>query len=152
QILCFNVKVPKAIQSKADGLGVRIHEQNVIYRLIEEVTAELTSKLKPHIEIKVLAEIELRSVFNITGKNKSITKVAGCRVNSGTLKRSSKVRVVRGKDTVYTGTLSSLKHVKQDISEASKGSECGLSFQNWEKFEEGDKVEAYEETEIPRFL
>ncbi|KAM9896307.1 hypothetical protein OXX79_007548 [Metschnikowia pulcherrima] len=152
QILCFNVKVPKAIQSKADGLGVRIHEQNVIYRLIEEVTAELTSKLKPHIEIKVLAEIELRSVFNITGKNKSITKVAGCRVNSGTLKRSSKVRVVRGKDIVYTGTLSSLKHVKQDISEASKGSECGLSFQNWEKFEEGDKVEAYEETEIPRFL
>ncbi|OBA20163.1 initiation factor 2 [Metschnikowia bicuspidata var. bicuspidata NRRL YB-4993] len=152
QILCFNVKVPKPILAKADNLSVKIHEQNVIYRLIEEVTAELTSKLKPHIEIKVLADIELRNVFNITGKNKTMTKVAGCKVNSGILKRSSKVRVVRKKDVIYSGTLSSLKHVKQDISEAAKGSECGLSFQNWEKFEEGDKIEAYEEIEIPRFL
>lgn len=53
---------------------------------------------------------------------------------------------------VYSGALSSLKHVKQDISEAKKGTECGLAFTNWDKFEEGDKIEAYEEHEIPRYL
>lgn len=152
QILCFNVSVPKAIQNKADRLGVSMAEHNVIYRLIEEVTAALTSKLKPHIEIKVHASANLRNVFNITGKNKTTVKVAGCKVASGTLKKSSKVRVLRGEEIIYTGYLSSLKFVKQDISEAAKGAECGLAFDNWNKFEEGDVVEAYEEIEIPRYL
>lgn len=152
QILCFNIKVPKQIQSKADRSGVKLHDYNVIYRLIEGVTAELTSRLKPHIEIKVLAKIDLVNVFKISGRNKSTTKVAGCKVNSGILKRSSKIRVLRGDSTIYTGTLSSLKYVRQDISEATKGQECGLAFHNWDKFEEGDIIEAYEEIEIPGHL
>lgn len=151
-ILCFNVKVPKPIQAKADRMSVLVHEQNVIYRLIEEVTNQLTAQLKPHIEIKVLAEVELRTVFKITGKNRNVVKVAGCKVASGTLKRSGKVRVLRQKEVVYTGSLLSLKHVKEDISEATKGFECGLAFDGWDKFEEGDVVEAYEEIEIPRYL
>lgn len=152
QILCFNVKVPKAIQSRAGKLGVDVHEHNVIYRLIEGVTKELTSRLKPHIEVKVVAEIDLRSIFSITAKNKTHYKIAGCKVLSGVLKRASKVRVLRKGEIVHTGTLSSLKHVKQDITEATKGFECGLSFEGWDKFEEGDRIEAYEETEIPRYL
>lgn len=152
KILCFNMKVPKVVQNKADKLGVSIHEHNIIYRVIEEVTAELTSKLKPHIEIKVLAEIELKNVFKITTKNKSIIKIGGCKVSTGTLKRASKVRVLRKGEVVFSGHLLSLKHVKQDISEATKGTECGIAFENWDKFEEGDVVEAYEEIEVPRYL
>lgn len=152
KILCFNTKIPKAVQSKADKLGVQMNEHNIIYRLIEEVTQELTAKLKPHIEIKVLSEVELRSVFKITTKNKSTIKIGGCKVMSGTLKRASKVRVMRKGEIVFSGNLSSLKHVKQDISEAAKGLECGIAFENWDKFEEGDVVEAFEEIEIPRYL
>lgn len=152
EILCFNVKVPKAIQAKADRAGVVVHEHNIIYRLIEGVTETLTSKLAPHIEIKVLAEVDVKSVFKITGKNKSTYKIAGCKVTTGNLKRAYKVRVMRKGEQVFTGQLSSLKHVKLDVSEAKKGTECGLSFENWDKFEEGDKVEAIEEIEIPRFL
>ena len=152
EILCFNVKVPKTIQAKADRIGVNLQEHNIIYRLIEGVTEKLTSKLAPHIEIKVLAEIEIKNVFKITGKNKSTFKIAGCKVASGNLKRANKVRVMRKGEEVFNGHLSSLKHVKQDVSEAKKGTECGLSFENWDKFEEGDKVEAFEEIEVPRFL
>lgn len=151
-ILSFNVKVPRLIHLKAERAGVKVVEDNVIYRLIEHVTEELTSKLKPHIEIKILAEADIKTVLQITGKNKTQVKVAGCKVNVGNLKRSAKVRVVRGEEVVYSGALSSLKHVKQDISEAKKGTECGLAFTNWDKFEEGDKIEAYEEHEIPRYL
>lgn len=152
KILCFNTKIPKNVQTKADKLGVRVAEHNIIYRLIEEVTGELTAKLKPHIEVKVLAEAELKNVFKITTKNKSTIKIGGCKVVTGTLKRSLKVRVKRNGEIVHSGHLSSLKHVKQDISEATKGSECGISFENWDKFEENDVVEAYEETEVPRYL
>lgn len=152
KILCFNVKTPKQIQGKADQTGVSITEHNIIYRLIEEVTDELTSRLKPHIELKTIAGVDIKGVFTITGRNKSKTKVAGCKVSNGVIKRSSKIRVLRKEETIYTGTLSSLKHVKDDITEAKKGSECGLSFENWDKFEEGDKVEVYEEVVHPRYL
>lgn len=152
QILCFNVKVPKAILAEANQLKVNILEQNIIYRLIEHVTDDLTSRLKPHIDIKVLAELEVRAVYDITAKNKSIIKIAGCKVNNGILKRSSNVRVKRKGKIVYTGELSSLKHLKDDVNEVKKGLECGLQFEKWGKFEAGDMVEAYEEVEVPRFL
>lgn len=151
-ILCFNLKVPKNIHTKADALGVSITEHNVIYRLIEGVTSELTSKLKPHIEIKVVGEVDLKDIFNITGKNKSVFKIGGCKVVSGTLKRGLKVRVLRKGQEIFSGKLSSLKQVKDDIAEVKRGAECGLSFEGWDKFEPGDKVEAFEEVEIPRYL
>lgn len=152
QVLCFNIKVPKAIKAKAERMGVAVHEENVIYRLIESVTAELTLRLKPLIETKVTAEAEIRDVFQITGKNKVLYKIAGCKVTSGVIKLSLKVRVRRGSEVVFSGTMSSLKHVKKDISEATKGFECGMSFEKWDKFEAGDVVESYEETEVPRYL
>lgn len=152
QILCFNVKVPKGIQGEASQLKVKILEQNIIYRLIESVTNDLTSRLKPHIEIKVLAELNVRAVYDITAKNKQIIKIAGCKVENGILKRASKVRVKRNKEIIFTGELSNLKHLKDDVAEVKKGLECGIQFDGWSKFEAGDIVEAYEEIEIPRFL
>lgn len=41
--------------------------------------------------------------------------------------------------------LSSLKNVKKDVTEMRKGSECGMAFEGWEGFREGDMVQCYEE-------
>lgn len=151
-ILCFNMKTPKQILAKADRAGVAIQEHNVIYHLIEQVTEKLTSLLPPRIEVKIVAEVEIKDVFTITSKSKSKLKIAGCKVTTGLLKRSSKVRVIRGGKLIYTGTLSSLKHVKDDISEAKKGNECGIGFDGWDKFQQGDRIEAYEEITHQRYL
>lgn len=151
-ILCFNIKTPKQILAKADRAGVKIQEHNVIYHLIEEVTDKLTSLLEPRIEIKVVAEVDIKDVFTITSKSKSKLKVAGCKVASGILKRSAKVRVIRNGKEVYNGTLSSLKFVKEDIADAKKGNECGVGFDNWDKFQQGDRIEAYEEISHQRYL
>ena len=51
-----------------------------------------------------------------------------------------------------SGTLSSLKHIKKDVSEMRKGSECGMAFQHWEEFLEGDLVQCYEEKREKRTL
>lgn len=152
KILCFNVKIPKLTQAKADKNNVEIKEYNIIYRLIEDVTSELTSHLKPHIELKTLGEVEIKDVFTITSKTKLKFKIAGCKVTSGNIKRSSKIKVLRGKEVIFEGTLSSLKHVKDDIAEAKKGNECGISLDNWDKFQSGDKIQVYEEITHPRYL
>lgn len=45
------------------------------------------------------------------------------------------------------GSVDTLRHIKKDITEARKGSECGLSVDNFSRFQEGDKIQSYEETE-----
>ncbi|MCH0628576.1 translation initiation factor IF-2 [Kocuria palustris] len=151
-IFTFNIATPKAIALRAEQDGVKISEHNIIYRLIEEVTEELQLHLAPTVEIKVLAQASIKGVFELGGKNKKTVKVAGCKVNKGAIKRTLDVRVVRNGDVIYEGHLSSLKHVKDDIEEAKKGNECGLSFKNWDDFKEGDVVEVYEKIEHKRYL
>lgn len=51
-----------------------------------------------------------------------------------------------------TGSLSSLKNVKKDITEARKGMECGLGFEGWTAFKVGDQVQHYEEKSERRKL
>lgn len=152
QILCFNMKVNKDIQSKASKKNVEIKEHNVIYHLIEDVTKCLTDKLTPRIEHKTLAEVDVRDVFTITGKNKSKYKIAGCKVSTGIIKRTSQVMVERNGAEVFKGKLSSLKHVKDDVNEVKKGTECGVAFEGWDGFQTGDIIKVYEEIVHPRYL
>lgn len=43
-------------------------------------------------------------------------------------------------------------HVKKDVMEMRKGSECGLSFENWSAFQVGDQLQTYEEVSEKRTL
>lgn len=54
--------------------------------------------------------------------------------------------------TRFAGKLSSLKHVKKDVDEMRKGSECGMSFEKWEDFRPGDTIQTYEEIVEKRAL
>ena len=45
---------------------------------------------------------------------------------------------------VFEGELHSLRNVKQDVREMFAGQDCGIKFQGWEDFAEGDVVEAYD--------
>ena len=54
--------------------------------------------------------------------------------------------------TEIIGTISSLKNVKKDVQEMRKGTECGMGFEGWERFEVGDQVQTYEEVSERRKL
>ena len=83
---------------------------------------------------------------------KQKVKIAGCKVTTGSIKSSSQVKVLRNGQEVYCGKLSSLKHVKDDITEATKGKDCGIAFEKWQDFEAGDKIQVYEEILHKRYL
>lgn len=152
-ILLFNLNLPKDIDNKAYQRQVPIQQHSVIYHLIESVTEELSSRLKPTIELRTLSETEIKEIFEIKARRKKIIKIAGCRVINGVITRSSQIRVLRnGDEEVYRGKLETLKHLKDDVVEVKKGRECGLSFEGWEDFKQGDVVECFEEKEIPRYL
>ena len=153
EILCFNLEnLPNDIINNKHGVVVK--KFNVIYKLIEIVVETLENNMKKIFEKNIVATVDIKDIFEFTMKKK-LVKIAGCKVSNGQITRNSKVQVIRGenKDVVYDGTLSSIKHGKDDISTASKGRECGITFNdNFEEFKAGDKIQVYEEVEVPRHL
>ncbi|ODQ82152.1 hypothetical protein BABINDRAFT_170666 [Babjeviella inositovora NRRL Y-12698] len=151
-ILAFNIDTPKDIERKAFTAGVDIKSHNIIYHLIEEVTEILTSNLAPEVQTRFLGEAEIKAIFEVTGKKKQKTFIAGCKIANGSIKRNQAVKIFRGEKEVYSGLLSSLKQGKNEETEIKKGSECGMAFEAFEGFKEGDVVKPFELVEVKRFL
>nr|GCF01201.1 translation initiation factor IF-2 [Zygosaccharomyces mellis] len=151
KVLCFNLgSMPSEVINNRKGVDVR--QYNVIYKLIEDVIQILTDNLEPVYETKHVAQIDVREIFEFTLKKKVI-KIAGCRVESGKISRNSAVQILRGDQVVFDGKLATLKQGKNDSLEVSKGSECGITFENgFEGYEAGDKIMVYERQRVPRYL
>lgn len=78
-------------------------------------------------------------VFDI-GK---VGKVAGCEVTEGLVRRGGTVRILRGTEIIFKGSLKTLRSVKSDVQEMKQGQDCGMSFAGFEDFLEGDVIECY---------
>ena len=53
---------------------------------------------------------------------------------------------------VVLGSLDTLKQLKKDVTEVRKGTECGLSFEDFEDICEGDVIQIFERIEKPGVL
>ena len=62
----------------------------------------------------------------------------------------SKVRIYNGEELIHEGELASLKRFKDDAKEVAAGYECGLVFDKFNDFAEGNTVEFYCLEEVPR--
>ncbi|AOW02050.1 hypothetical protein B0I72DRAFT_135640 [Yarrowia lipolytica] len=150
-LLLFNVKPTRDVILKARQAGVPIIEQTIIYRVIEHVTEHVTSLLPKIIRDKEIASAQVKDIFEISIAKKKV-KIAGCRVTMGPLRRSHTVKVMRDGEEVFRGTVSSLKHNKDDVTEMAKGQECGIALEKWDELESGDIIIAVEDEEVPRYL
>ncbi|USW59114.1 Putative small GTP-binding protein [Septoria linicola] len=151
-IIAFNLPPDPQMQGKAESQGVKILENNIIYRVLDDVKAVLEDKLPPVISQRVLGEAEVGAAFEISVGGRKKLKIAGCKVRNGMIGKGARVRITRGSEKVYDGLITSLKNVKKDVTEMRKGTECGMGFQDWEGFEVGDQVQTYEEISEKRKL
>jgi translation initiation factor IF-2 len=104
--------------------------------------------LKPDTKEEVIANVEVRNVFKISRSG----VVAGCYVQSGTVKRQASVNVIRNDTVIYTGKIAGLRRFKDDVKEVASGYECGISIDGFEDVQVGDELEAFEIVEIARKL
>ena len=147
-IIGFQVRPSAEARRMAEKLGIDIRLYSIIYDAIDEVKDAMTGMLSPEIKEEVIGSCEIRQVFKIS----KVGTIAGCYVTDGKITRSAKIRLIRDGIVIYTGALSSLKRIKDDVKEVSKGYECGLSINNYDNLNEGDIIEAFEEKEVSRTL
>ncbi|KAJ5585134.1 Translation initiation factor IF-2 [Penicillium hispanicum] len=151
-VISFNMPIDPAMVHMAEQERVKIMDHNIIYKLMDDVKEVLSEQLPPTITKRVTGEAQIQQVFEITVKGREKTAIAGCRVRNGLINRTRKVRVIRGDETIYDGSIVSLKNVKKDVTEMRKDTECGINFEDWTGFVVGDHVQCYEEIHEKRFL
>ncbi|MEE6474323.1 hypothetical protein FKM82_010347 [Ascaphus truei] len=143
----FNVNSNKALQQLAAKKEVTVKLHRVIYHLVEDLKEELSSKLSPLIEEIVKGEASVLATFDVTAGKKKV-EVAGCRVQKGILDKKLKFKLVRNKDVIWEGSLTTLKHHKDDVQTVKTGVECGLSLDKDVDLKVGDEIICFEEKEV----
>ncbi|TKC40354.1 hypothetical protein EI555_007911, partial [Monodon monoceros] len=144
----FNVNAGNVIQQSAAKKGVKIKLHKIIYRLIEDLQEELSSRLPCIVEEHTIGEASILATFSITEGKKKVP-VAGCRVQKGQLEKQKKFKLIRNGHVIWKGSLISLKHHKDDISVIKTGMDCGLSLDEEKiEFKVGDDIVCYEEKEV----
>ncbi|XP_036190432.1 translation initiation factor IF-2, mitochondrial isoform X5 [Myotis myotis] len=144
----FNVNAGKVIQESAAKKGVKIKLHKIIYRLVEDLQEELSSRLPCTVEEHTVGEASILATFSITEGKKKVP-VAGCRVQKGQLEKQKKFKLIRNGDIIWKGSLTSLKHHKDDVSVIKTGMDCGLSLdEEMIEFKVGDRIVCYEENEV----
>jgi translation initiation factor IF-2 len=108
-LINFNTTVDPNIAQLAAHAKVSILDHNIIYRLVDDVKAELSKHLSPLVTQRVLGEAEIAEIFQITIKGRQQKPIAGSKVRNGTISKNAKVRVLRGGEKVFDGMSQSLK-------------------------------------------
>jgi translation initiation factor IF-2 len=50
------------------------------------------------------------------------------------------------------GRLDTFRHLKDDITEASKGTECGINLESFGDLKQDDVIQVYSDIELPKVL
>jgi translation initiation factor IF-2 len=138
-VVGFNVQADAAARRLAESQGVSIRLYEIIYRLTEDVEKALKGMLAPEEVETVIGHAEVRAVFHIS----KLGNIAGCRVTDGEIRRNARARLRRNKDVIYEGSISSLKHLQEDVREMRAGFDCGIAVKGFNDYAVGDILEAF---------
>lgn len=143
-IIAFNVRADSAVRDMARKMNVDIRYHSVVYRITDEIKEILSGKLAPEKHENFIGYADVIALFTV-GKG---TRVAGCRVSEGVIKKSALVRLLRNNVVIYDGKIGELRREKNEVNEVSNGVEFGMSFDKYNDLKEGDRVECYEVQEV----
>jgi translation initiation factor IF-2 len=148
-LLGFNVRASRQARDLAEREGVEIRYYAIIYDLLDDIKGVLSGMLAPLQRETFLGNAEVLQVFDIT----KVGKVAGCRVTEGTVRKGSRVRIVReGVVVLELGVLQTLKRFKDEVNEVTAGQECGMAFQGFQDIKPADLIECFNLEEVKRSL
>lgn len=119
-VIGFNIKIKPEIAKLARTEKVLVKNYGLIYELIDEIKDVLEGKTLA-LQEEVLGMAKVIAAFPFEK-----TKVMGVKVIDGRVAKGDKVRLVRDDKTIGETVVSSLRHGKDQVSKAEKGSEAGV--------------------------
>ncbi|MBN2087621.1 translation initiation factor IF-2 [Candidatus Peregrinibacteria bacterium] len=144
----FHISPTAHVKKIGEREGIEVKNYTIIYKLIEDVKAIISGMMAPEIKVVELGNIEIKEIF----LNKKSWVIAGGKVTKGTVESKSMARVTRKGELLFETELESLKHVKEDVSELEKGSDCGVKIKTPVPVEPGDVLEVFKIEKIERSL
>lgn len=147
-IIGFHTQIESHAEQIVKQLGVHVRLHDIIYHAVDDAKVLMAGMLD-----KIALETEKgKAIVKAIFKSSQTGMIAGCQVTEGTIHRSNHLRLRRGEEIVWKGTISSLKRVKEDVREVQKGLECGILLNNFSDVLVEDILEAYEITYITQEL
>ncbi|WP_080674718.1 translation initiation factor IF-2 [Tropheryma whipplei] len=146
-VIGFNVRPDRKARDRAAREGVDVRFYSVIYDAIEDIEKSLKGLLKPELEERKLGLAIVKEVFH----SSRVGTIAGCSVESGSITRNAKARLIRdGVVVVSDLTVTSLRRFKDDVTEVKSGFECGVGLGSCDDIRIGDEIETIQIVEKPR--
>jgi translation initiation factor IF-2 len=146
-VIGFNVRPAGKSSALAEENKVEIRLYSIIYNAVDDVKGAMEGLLPPTLVERSNGKAEVRQVFKV--KN---VAVAGCYVVGGIIKRSAKMRLLRGTEVLWEGKVAALKRFKDDVKDVAEGFECGISLDGFNDMKELDIIECYEIDEVKQKL
>ena len=148
-IIGFNVVADEHVAKMAETKGVDIRFYNIIYRITEDLQKSMVGLLEPEEQEKTLGRAVVRTTFKVS----KVGTIAGCYVNDGVVKKNARIRLIRDNIVIRDNmSIESLKHFKDDVSEAKAGTECGIKIARFDDVKTDDVFELYEILKVARTL
>ena len=162
-IFTFNLPtpLPPQITKKLQSMEVKCFHHRIIYDFVDGLKEQMLSAL-PTLRIPtVQARCQVKQVFAVEVKNKKV-HVAGCKVlDAGAAfqkishaeRENRYVRVVRKGEIVADKTfVTSLRHLKDEVSSVAKGTECGVILDGFGDYLPDDVIEVVKLVPQPQSL
>lgn len=146
-VISFQLPLSNSIERLARQERVLVRNYDIIYEMMDELSAALDGLIEPEEEEVEVARARVKQVFTLT--DGSI--IAGSEVIKGTMLKGYKVYVERPSQStkdeiaeIGRGKISNLRISKNEVKEVKKGQECGIMIDpKVENIEAGDEVVAY---------
>ncbi len=146
-VIGFNIKVESMAVNVAKREAVQVKLYSIIYELLDQIKESMAEMLDPEHRETVIGHAEVKQVFKLT---KGI--VAGCLVTDGRIARTARARVLRRRQPVYDGGLSTLRRFQDDVKEVRVGLECGIKLGDFNEYQAGDIIECYQLEQVAQKL
>src|SRR5437870_4333743 len=146
-VVGFNVKVEAMAVPVAKREGVQIKLYSIIYELVDQIKDAMTGLLEPELRETIIGHAEVKQIFQL-----SRGIVAGCLVTDGRIARVARARILRKRQPVYDGGISTLRRFQDDVKEVRSGLECGIKLGDFSEYQVGDIIECYQLEQVAQKL
>jgi translation initiation factor IF-2 len=137
-IVGFNVNIDRKAEDLKLQMAIKVELFDIIYKLTEWLETEMEARRPRKVVETVSGSLKILKYFSQTKEK----QVIGCKVENGSVKLGSTVRVMRRDNLIATGKITEMQHNKSKAKEVFDGDECGLQVETKITLAVGDILES----------